>query len=232
MFVKEPGFVNYGLVDAGNHKVVALSIWETREEAQKSASVAATWIKENIADRVRLLTTYDRRACALPRRPGRRLVPPADRDARSVGLPAGPALVAIHRPSRPLAGAAFVVRSVASTTSTGSTRYASGQPARPCCGRALLSSYGRSACDGRTGCPSSSVRQRLIVSNVLVGTLGHRIRASDEAFRHATSSRAGCSCGRYAELGHPSATIALQTAVASDTGCPEASSAVSRRASH
>ena len=57
MFVKEPGFVDYGLVDAGNHKVVALSIWETREQAQNSASVASTWIRENVADRVRLLTT-------------------------------------------------------------------------------------------------------------------------------------------------------------------------------
>lgn len=57
MFVKAPGFVDYGLVDAGNHKVVALSIWETREEAQNSASIAATWIKENVSDRVRLLTT-------------------------------------------------------------------------------------------------------------------------------------------------------------------------------
>ena len=56
-FVKEPGFVNYGLVDAGNHKVVAISIWETREAAQKSAGMAATWVKDNIADRVRLVTT-------------------------------------------------------------------------------------------------------------------------------------------------------------------------------
>lgn len=57
VFAKEPGFVDYGLVDTGNHKVVAISIWETREEAQHSASMAATWVKENIADRVRLLTT-------------------------------------------------------------------------------------------------------------------------------------------------------------------------------
>jgi hypothetical protein len=56
-FAREPGFVNYGLVDIGNHKVVAISIWETREMAQKSASVAANWVKENIADRVRLVTT-------------------------------------------------------------------------------------------------------------------------------------------------------------------------------
>ena len=57
-FVKEPGFVNYGLVDAGNHKVVSISIWETREAAQKSAGMAASWIKENIADRVHLVTSY------------------------------------------------------------------------------------------------------------------------------------------------------------------------------
>ena len=56
-FVREPGFVNYGLVDAGNHKVLSISIWQTREEAQKSAGMAATWVKENVADRVRLLTT-------------------------------------------------------------------------------------------------------------------------------------------------------------------------------
>ena len=56
-FAKEPGFVNYGLVDTGNHKVVSISIWETRDEAQKSASMAAAWVQENVSDRVRLLTT-------------------------------------------------------------------------------------------------------------------------------------------------------------------------------
>jgi heme-degrading monooxygenase HmoA len=56
-FAKEPGFVNFGLVDAGNHKVVSISIWETRDAAQKSANIAATWVKENIADRVHLVTT-------------------------------------------------------------------------------------------------------------------------------------------------------------------------------
>ena len=57
MFASQPGFVNYGLVDAGNHKVVAISIWETREQAQNSAGMAATWVKENVSDRVRLSTT-------------------------------------------------------------------------------------------------------------------------------------------------------------------------------
>ena len=58
LLTKEPGFVDYGLVNAGHDKIVAISIWETREEAHKSASMAATWVRDNIADRVRLVTTY------------------------------------------------------------------------------------------------------------------------------------------------------------------------------
>jgi heme-degrading monooxygenase HmoA len=58
IFASQPGFVNFGLVDIGDHKVVSLSIWETREAAQNSALVAANWVKENISDRVRLLTGY------------------------------------------------------------------------------------------------------------------------------------------------------------------------------
>lgn len=56
-FANEPGFVNFGLVDAGDHKVVSISIWETREQAQKSATMATTWVNANISDRVRPLTT-------------------------------------------------------------------------------------------------------------------------------------------------------------------------------
>jgi heme-degrading monooxygenase HmoA len=58
LFAKEPGFVNYGLVDAGDHKVVSITIWETRDQAHKSAQMAATWVKENLSDRVRLVTTH------------------------------------------------------------------------------------------------------------------------------------------------------------------------------
>jgi hypothetical protein len=55
-FEREQGFVNYGLVDIGDHKVVSISIWDTREAAEKSALIAASWVKENISDRVRLMT--------------------------------------------------------------------------------------------------------------------------------------------------------------------------------
>jgi len=55
-FANLPGFENFGLVDIGDHKVASISIWETREAADKSALVAASWVKENISTRVRLLT--------------------------------------------------------------------------------------------------------------------------------------------------------------------------------
>lgn len=58
MLERESGFVNYGLVDVGPNKLVAISIWESREAAQKSATTAATWIKDNIAERLTLVTSY------------------------------------------------------------------------------------------------------------------------------------------------------------------------------
>lgn len=53
-----PGFQNFGLADIGDRKVVSISIWDTREAAEKSALVAASWVKENVADRVRLVTGH------------------------------------------------------------------------------------------------------------------------------------------------------------------------------
>ena len=58
LFAREPGFVDYGLVDAGQNKVVSISIWDTREQAHKSATTAASWVKDNMADRIRLVTSY------------------------------------------------------------------------------------------------------------------------------------------------------------------------------
>ena len=56
-FEKLPGFLNFGIADIGDHKFVSIGIWETREAAQHSAVLADQWVKDNIADRVRLLTT-------------------------------------------------------------------------------------------------------------------------------------------------------------------------------
>lgn len=58
IFSKEPGFVEYGVADIGSRKVCSITIWETREQAEKSVRLASNWVKENISDRVQLVNTY------------------------------------------------------------------------------------------------------------------------------------------------------------------------------
>ena len=54
MFEEQPGFVRYevGVLDSGG--VASFSIWETADEAQHAVELAASWVKENLADRVKL----------------------------------------------------------------------------------------------------------------------------------------------------------------------------------
>jgi hypothetical protein len=53
-FQEQPGFVRYGLADLGDRKCLSLSVWESRDQAQAATPVAATWVRDNIADRVEL----------------------------------------------------------------------------------------------------------------------------------------------------------------------------------
>jgi hypothetical protein len=53
-FKAQPGFIRYGLADTGGGTLLAISLWETRSQAESSAPVAATWVREHIADRVEL----------------------------------------------------------------------------------------------------------------------------------------------------------------------------------
>lgn len=55
-FKEQPGFLRYGLADLGDKTCVSISLWETRDQAQAAAPVAATWVKENLSDRVQLKT--------------------------------------------------------------------------------------------------------------------------------------------------------------------------------
>ena len=56
IFSKEQGFVDFGLIEAGQNKVISITIWETREQAQKAVTVAQTWVQANVADRIHLVT--------------------------------------------------------------------------------------------------------------------------------------------------------------------------------
>jgi heme-degrading monooxygenase HmoA len=56
-FQEQPGFLRYGLADLGDRKVVSLSFWETRKDADAAVPVAERWVREHIATRVELRST-------------------------------------------------------------------------------------------------------------------------------------------------------------------------------
>jgi hypothetical protein len=53
-FQAQPGFVRYGLADLGDKTAMSISVWETRAQAEAAAPVAATWVHENLTDRIEL----------------------------------------------------------------------------------------------------------------------------------------------------------------------------------
>ena len=57
-FQGEPGFIRYGIADVGDKMCVSISLWETREQADHAIPVAATWVRENLADKLSLKTDY------------------------------------------------------------------------------------------------------------------------------------------------------------------------------
>ena len=54
LFEAQPGFVRYEVGVLDNGGIASFSIWETADEAQRAVELAADFVKENIANRVRL----------------------------------------------------------------------------------------------------------------------------------------------------------------------------------
>jgi hypothetical protein len=57
-FKEQPGFIRYGVADIGDQSCMSISLWETHEQAQASVPVAATWVKQNLGDKVELRSNY------------------------------------------------------------------------------------------------------------------------------------------------------------------------------
>jgi hypothetical protein len=53
-FRDQPGFIRYGLADLGDNTCLSLSLWETLKDADSSVPVAATWVRDNLSDRVEI----------------------------------------------------------------------------------------------------------------------------------------------------------------------------------
>jgi heme-degrading monooxygenase HmoA len=57
VFRAQPGFKAYGLADTQEGKLISVSLWESGEQAQQANELAASWVSEHLADRIRLETT-------------------------------------------------------------------------------------------------------------------------------------------------------------------------------
>ena len=53
-FKAQPGFIRYGLADTGDGTCLSIDLWETHAQAEAAAPVAATWVREHVADRIEL----------------------------------------------------------------------------------------------------------------------------------------------------------------------------------
>ena len=51
-FRSQPGFVAYGLVITGEDSAISITIWQSEEQANAAVKVAASWVKDNIAEMV------------------------------------------------------------------------------------------------------------------------------------------------------------------------------------
>jgi hypothetical protein len=55
---EQTGFVRYGLADMGAQYCQSISFWNTREDAVASETVASTWVRENLGDKVLLKSSH------------------------------------------------------------------------------------------------------------------------------------------------------------------------------
>ena len=51
-FRSQPGFVAYGLVITGEDSAISITIWQSEEQANAAVKVAASWIRDNLAEMV------------------------------------------------------------------------------------------------------------------------------------------------------------------------------------
>ena len=54
LYEAQPGFIRYEVGVLDNGGVCSFSVWETDEEAHKAIELARDWVKENLADRIKL----------------------------------------------------------------------------------------------------------------------------------------------------------------------------------
>jgi hypothetical protein len=59
VFRAQPGFKAYGLAESQEGKLISVSLRDSGEQAQQANELAASWVNENLADRIRLESTQE-----------------------------------------------------------------------------------------------------------------------------------------------------------------------------
>lgn len=57
-FRQQPGFVAYGLIKTGENTGISLSFWQSQEQAEAAVKVAASWVRENLAEMVEAVQNH------------------------------------------------------------------------------------------------------------------------------------------------------------------------------
>ncbi|MEX0985194.1 MAG: hypothetical protein WD096_09110 [Actinomycetota bacterium] len=55
-FRLEPGFRRYEVADVGDGELISISLWESRDSAEKGVALARDWVAENLAGRIELVS--------------------------------------------------------------------------------------------------------------------------------------------------------------------------------
>ncbi len=58
IFQSQPGFVAYGGVTTDVNTVISISFWQTQQQAEAAVQLAASWVKDNIADMIVSVQNY------------------------------------------------------------------------------------------------------------------------------------------------------------------------------
>jgi heme-degrading monooxygenase HmoA len=58
IFRNQPGFVGYGVVKTGEGSAISISFWQSRQQAKAAVQVAASWVKDNLAELTESVQIY------------------------------------------------------------------------------------------------------------------------------------------------------------------------------
>jgi hypothetical protein len=57
-FRRQPGFVSYGLAQISDTSCMSVSVWQSRDAAKEAVKLADDWVRDNIADLIKLENQY------------------------------------------------------------------------------------------------------------------------------------------------------------------------------